>query len=368
MVLQKLKVKNFRILNDLELKPHPKINIIHGLNGQGKTSILEAIYYLSITKSFRAKNDKIVLNSDSQFFDVDGLFSDTNNVLRETRVFFSKSDGKHIFLDKTKLNFYSHAIGILPVVLLSLEDLELTFGVPAARRKFLDVLLSQLYPKYLTNLQRYKKSVLQKNKMLNRNNGIHNHEELFAWNEQICEYGSQLIIQRQKFIKFLNERIENIYNEIAKKNERISILYHSLTQDIENTAEVIKEKISEMLQKFQETEIKRQTSLIGPHRDDIEFLKNGYAFKTHGSQGENKSFLIALKIIESQYIYDVSSKKPLLLLDDIFSELDFNRIKNLINIFDKQGQIFITTTDEKQFKKTIKNDCKYVYLKNETIQ
>lgn len=369
MFLGKIRLQNFRSFKNLEIIFHPDINIIFGLNGQGKTSILEAIYFLSITKSFKAKVDLNVLNHEEDFFDVKGLFLKKDAVLNELRVYFSKSEGKHVFIDNKKVKIFSKVVGMFPVILLSLEDIELTFGVPASRRKFLDVLLSQLYPSYLFALKKYKKSLLQKNKLLSFDDYQNKFSELDIWNKQLVGFGAEIFFHRLRFIFFLDKNISKSYNKISGNSERINILYKSNIGNLKNglTLSEIEKVFSEALEKAKSREIKRQSCLVGPHLDDIDFIKDDFSFKSHGSQGENKSFLIALKLLESQYILDVSKKKPLFLLDDIFGELDNHRIENLLkNILD-HGQVFITTTDDQKLKSFVTDKTSFLHIENYSI-
>ena len=369
MVLKNLRIKNFRVFDNLEINLHPEINIIFGLNGQGKTSVLEAIYYLSITKSFRAKNDNIVLKNNKEFFEVTGKFEDNKIFKHESRIYYSKNEGKHAFINKTKVKLFSEIIGIVPLILLSLEDIELTSGVPASRRKFLDVTLSQLYPGYLLNLQRYKKCIMQKNKLLSSEEKKNILKELEVWNKQLSVYGAKIVFLRLQFVDFLNKNIGQVYNKISGKKEKIKIEY--LTAIKESNTEIsekdIELQLKEEYKKNSDSEIKRQTSIIGPHRDDIQFLKNDYLFRSHGSQGENKSFLLALKFLEGEYILNISGKKPLVLLDDIFGELDEHRIENLLRIVTSQGQSFITTTHNKRFDNIIKDKSSLFEISNNIL-
>ncbi len=369
MFLSNIQLQNFRVFNKLDITFHPKINIIYGLNGQGKTSILEAIYFLSITKSFKARADSNVLNHQAEFFDITGSFFHKNEVLNKLRVYYSKSEGKHVFIDNEKVKTFSEVVGLFPTILLSLEDIELTYGVPASRRKFLNVLLSQLYPSYLLALQKYKRSVLQKNKLLALDDYPTKLDELDTWNKQLVEFAAEIFFYRIKFIQFLNDKISDSYNTISGKNEKISVHYKTNIHGLkaEQTLSEIKKLFSITLEKVKNSEIKRQSSLVGPHRDDVDFIKDGFPFKSHGSQGENKSFLIALKLLESQYIFEISKNLPLLLLDDIFGELDSYRVENLLtNILD-HGQTFITTTDDHKVKNIVTDKKSFFNIENNFI-
>lgn len=368
MFLKEIFIKNIRVFKNIEIEFNNDLNIIYGLNGQGKTSLLEAIHYLSLTKSFRVNKDSIVKRSDTDFFEVKGNFIDQNNSITDLRVYFSNNEGKHAFLNSNKVKQFSEIVGLFPVILLSLDDLELTYGVPAYRRKFLDVLLSQLFPGYLHNLRNYKKSVAQKNKLLNSENTI-NRKELDIWNMQLITYGSEVLFQRQRVIDFLNKNISSKYRNISKNQDEIKVIYNSTVNKLleDYSLNEIKNAFINTLNSNKESELKRRVSLTGPHKDDIEFLINGFPLKSHGSQGENKSFLLALKIVESDYIINISKKKPLFLLDDIFGELDNTRIDNLITLIKQQGQTFITTTEIKKFENTNLENKKYIHIHNHAI-
>jgi len=370
MFLKEIQLQNFRIFENLNITFQPDINIIFGSNGQGKTSILEAIYFLSITKSFKAKIDLNVLKHEKIFFDVKGSFFDNNAVLNEIRIFFSNNEGKHAFIDNEKVKTFSEVVGLFPAILLSLEDIELTFGAPASRRKFLDVLLSQLYPSYLFTLQNYKKSVLQKNKLLSFDEYNGKLSEIEIWNNQLVNFAAEILFSRFKFISYLNENIRESYDKISGKSEKISVSYKSNIANLKNELSLseIKDVLKEAMDKAKNSEIKRQSCLIGPHRDDIDFFKDDFPLKSHGSQGENKSFLIALKLLESQYILEVSKKRPLLLLDDIFGELDSYRIENLLKNILNHGQTFITTTDDQKVKNIITNNTSFLHIENNSIR
>lgn len=365
MFLEDISLKNVRIFSDLNTGFNSKINIIHGKNGQGKTTILEAIYYLSLTKSFRINKDNIVLKNDSDYFEIAGTFQDEKNTRTKSRIYFSNEEGKHAFINSQKVKQFSELVGLFPVILLSLDDLDLTYGVPAARRRFLDILLSQLYPGYLHNLRNYKKCITQKNKLLNTENSV-SKRDLEIWNQQIIIYGSEVIFQREKFINFANQCISQFYKNISDKDEEIKIVYNSTLR--EQHIDKIQELFRSELNRLTENEIRRKSSLAGPHKDDLDFYKNGFLFKSHGSQGENKSFLMALKTVESNYIQHISNKKPLFLLDDIFGELDASRVENLVRLINNEGQSFITTTDLEKFKNIYPDSSKLLHLKNHRIQ
>ena len=367
MILKKLSLTNFRNIKEQSIEFDKKLNILYGENGQGKTSILEAIYILSISKSFRTNTEKILLQYEKEFFDIKGFF--TNEINRDIfiRIFYSLKDGKNLFLNENKLKKYSEIIGTTPVILLSLEDLELTYGVPSIRRKFIDILISQVNPLYLHALQNYKRSILQRNKLLTL---IYEKKEsirsLFPWDEQILKNGSEIITHRLKLIEYFNSSISKYYKTISDKNETIKLEYKSrVTRNIDKiTIDSIKERFSELLKSEINTDLQKQSTTIGPHRDDIQFYLNNNLIRSFGSQGENKTFLIALKFLESDYIKNSVKSEPIFLMDDIFGELDSKRIEKLTEHVSDLGQTFITTVSKKKFTESLSQNINFINIHN----
>ena len=354
MILENLQITHFRNIEKETIAFDSRVNILFGKNGQGKTSVLEAIYLLAITKSFKAQSDKIFLQHSQNYLDIKGGFKSAKGNRIEVRYFYSEKDGKNIFLNSNKVEKYSDLIGLIPVVLLSLEDFELTYGVPANRRRFLDILLSQVHPLYLSALQNYKRALAQRNKLLTL---IKENKEppysLEPWDEQIVKYGSEIIRHRITFIEFLSQKLAANYRKISSlNNERIEVTYKSNIGDElqKKTQQEIQEHFSRQLKEQINGDIQKESTTTGPHRDDLIFKKNGFPFKSYGSQGENKTFLIALKLVESEYVLQNAKEEPLLLLDDIFGELDENRIGHLIDFIADIGQTFITTTVRHKFE------------------
>ncbi|MGD9899389.1 MAG: DNA replication/repair protein RecF [Calditrichaceae bacterium] len=369
MHIKNLKIENFRNILNEEINFDKNINIIYGENGQGKTSILEAIYFLAITRSFRINSEKIALQKSKEYFDLNGRFTtDANNEV-DIRLFFSLKDGKNVFLNKNKLQNFSELIGVIPTILLSLEDLELTYGVPANRRRFVDILLAQTSPVYLHALQKYKKSLQHRNKLLTLiNEGKSNKNALFPWDEQLISNGIEIVRARQKFIDFINKNITGYYRFISKTNEEISGSYVSnISKNLMVDKEEIKNQYHDNLSGNLNADIERKSTSIGPHRDDFNFLKDGNFIKYYGSQGENKTFLIALKFVESSFLKQNLKENPVFLMDDIFGELDDNRIASLLDFTKTIGQTFITTTLKTKFKDSGLKSSNYICLKNGTL-
>jgi DNA replication and repair protein RecF len=355
MILKKLCLENFRVFSYIDVEFSEGINLITGMNGQGKTSILESIYYLALTKSFRTSNDKNVIKYNNNFFNIKSSFIPLPTKSNNIRVFFSNLEGKHIFINDKKIQRFSEYIGTIPCVILTLDDLKLTFGGPAERRKFLNILLSQVSPLYLNNLKNYKRSLLQRNALLMHQNNRTIKSQIEAWNTQLINHGSQLIHKRLELVQFLNDNLSSYYSNFSSSDDCISTLYKSsINKDLNETElENIKDYFFQKLQSVFEYEIEKKISIVGPHRDDIDFYINGKSFKEFGSQGENKTLIIALKFLEWQYLFQRRNINPILLLDDVFGELDDYRRKGLLKFFEETGQTFITTTSEDKFNDLI---------------
>jgi len=367
MYLQNLSLKNFRVFSNTDINFDDGINIISGLNGQGKTSILESIYYLSLTKSFKSSLDKNVIKYDNNYFSIHGNFQIDKEKVEKILLSYSEADKKQLFISKKKIEKFSEYIGKIPCVLLTLDDLKLTLGLPTNRRRFMDILLSQISKVYLQNLKSYKKVIQQKNRLLSEES-LHNiNNQLSIWNEQLAEFGSYLIKRRNEFLNFLDNNLTDYYYKFSNKKENISVVNKSSTEthDYQLSSLEIKNLLFNRLNKVEKLEKDRKTSIIGPHRDDLDFLKNGKSFKEYGSQGENKTLIIVLKILEWKYVSMQNKNRPFMLLDDIFGELDLTRINGLLQFLVNSGQSFITTTIDNKFSELKKK--RMIYLSNNKI-
>jgi DNA replication and repair protein RecF len=366
MFLTELSLLNFRNIEKESFLFEKDINIIFGSNGQGKTSILEAIFFFSITKSFRTNAEKTVLQHEKEYFDIRGRFRDAGSNFTDARIYFSHKEGKNIFLNSNKLKKYSELIGLFPAILLSLEDMELVTGDPGNRRRFMDILLSQVNPLYLRNLQKYKKALQQRNKLLGLiNAGESKRSFLEPWDEQLIGFGTEIIRSRMALSEYLNAKLPLYYRMISKTDDDIAVKFRSNT--LNANGQLSRDFYFDKLFKALDGDIVRQRTNIGPHRDDFELLKNGFPIKSYGSQGENKTLLIALKFCESQYLKERLKEDPLILMDDIFGELDISRINNLLNYLPSIGQTFITTTLRNKFERSSLKNPAYIHIEQGKI-
>ena len=347
MILSELSLKNFRTHKNTTLNFSDTLNYIVGGNGQGKTSILEAAYFLCTTKSFSSKDSDAVSFNENEF-DIRGSFKDLTE--DKIRVIFSIPENrKHYFQNEKLISRSSQVIGKFPVVTLTPADHAITQGSPVERRRFVDSVISQASDTYLSILLDYNKTIKHRTVVLNRLREEYSKEsinELDAWTEKLIESGFELIIHRKKFLVNFNKYVTESYNKIIEKDETSSIEYYFL--DGAKTEE-IKKTYEKMLFEKREEEIRRGVNLVGPHRDDFIFYLNSISLKTFGSQGQHKTFQTALRFAEFFYLKDTSGKTPIFLLDDVFGELDAYRAGKISEYLKEVGQAFITITDFADF-------------------
>lgn len=317
-----------------------------GGNGKGKTTLLEAAYYLCTTKSFFARDNEVV-SFDENEFEIKGYFKDKTEDI--SRVFYSMSENKKYYFQNDKLISKSYnIIGKYPVVLLTPEDHSITQGSPSERRKFVDSVISQASSTYLNILLDYNKTLKHRTVVLNRLRDSYSEQlksELDAWTQRLIDNGTEIIKHRKIFIEQFNEFLRISYSEIMGDDEKPEIKYIYL--DGEDNG--IKEQFGILLDEKRNEEIKRGTNLIGPHRDEFIFSINNISLKIFGSQGQHKTFQAALRFAEFFYLKEITSKSPIFLLDDAFGELDAYRAGRISEYLKKVGQTFITITDFADF-------------------
>lgn len=347
MILSGLSLRNFRIHKKTNLNFSDNLNYIVGGNGKGKTSILEAIYYLCTTKSFNSKDIEVISFNENEF-ELKGNLKDITE--DNVRIFFSFSENRKCYFQNEKLiSRGSQIIGKFPVVVLSPADHAITQGAPIERRRFVDSVISQASNTYLNILLDYNKILKQRAVVLNRLRERRTSDylnELEAWTERLVDNGVELILHRLKFIEQFNEYIVKSYFKIMEDNESPQINYVYLEEN--NSAE-IKENFKALLLEKKEEEIRRTANLVGPHRDDFVFSINKVNLRIYGSQGQHKTFQTALRFAEFFYLKEITGKSPLFLLDDVFGELDTYRAGKISNYLKEVGQAFITLTDFADF-------------------
>lgn len=340
MYIKKILLTNFRNYNKQEIEFNNKINIFYGDNAQGKTNIIEAIYLSSIGKSFRAKKDIELVNINSeQFATIETDFQKTD---RNGKIKLEIKDKKNLYINGVKAKKISEVLGNINIVLFSPDDINIFKGGPAKRRKLLDIMISQLRPAYVYNLNLYLKTIEQRNNYLRLIKYENKSKEMLdIWDEKLTEYAEKVYKYRKEFMDIIKEKIIDIHKIITQNNEIININFMS---DFFNKDEYLKK-----LKQDREKDILRGYTTRGIHRDDFTVFLNGKPLNIYGSQGQHRTVLLSLKIAELKIIFDEIGEYPILLLDDFMSELDNKRRESLLNSIDNT-QVIITCTEKMKIK------------------
>lgn len=363
MKLSILELIDFRNYSNFKIEFGSQRNFLIGNNAQGKTNILEAIYLSCISKSFRTRFEKEAIHFLKQRFIIKGDFVLDDGNLHKLVFQCSIDAGKEISLDRKRLSKNSELIGRFPVVISSPDEYALTLGPPPERRKFVDILLSQIHKKYFFNLQEYHRAIQQRNVLLAdwKKTGRKNLALIYPWNQKVIEVGSQIIQYRFQFSQLLSDQVKKIYSELVVNHEKLSFEYRpnisfKNINEIESTFE---RKINKSLDR----EIYLGTSLSGPHRDDFAFKINDHEIKKYGSRGQHKTVLLSLAFAEYDLIMEHRRELPIILIDDLYSEIDIEREKNIIEKLESLGQVFITSTS-KHYEKSKSQDDRYFFIEN----
>ncbi len=323
------------------LKFDKKANVIIGDNAQGKTNILEAIYTAINGKSFRTKNDIELIKAQEVNCQIRLNFI-KNQREQQIDMLISKDNKKKIAINEVALNKTFELIGYLNIILFSPEDLKLVKGSPTERRRFLNREISNIDKKYLNYLVSYNRVLNQKNKFLKFNVEKTEDASFDIWDEQLAKYAKYIVVKRANYIRQLSQRANKIHSQLSEAKELLTLDYLSDFFD-ENNA-IIEEKAIEKLKNSRSKDIRYGYTTVGPHREDIEFFINQKNLKKYGSQGQQRSALLAIKLAEIEIIKDVIGEYPILMLDDVMSELDNKRQMILLKEI-KRTQTLLTTTD-----------------------
>ncbi|WP_339709770.1 DNA replication/repair protein RecF [uncultured Kriegella sp.] len=349
MFLKNLALVNYKNISSQNFEFDTKLNCFVGPNGIGKTNILDAIYHLSFGKSYFNPIATQNIRHDEDFFVIDGEFEKND---REERIVCSLKKGvKKIIKRNGKIyDRLSDHIGLLPLVIISPADRDLIIEGSDTRRKFIDGVISQSDKKYLQDLLKYNKTLAQRNSLLKyfAANQTFDEATLSVYDEQLNSYGSAIHDKRQDFIETFIPIFEAQYAVISGGNEKVSLTYDSKLRD---------SSLRTLLKNNIEKDRFSQYTGVGVHKDDLSFLINGHPIKKFGSQGQQKSYLIALKFAQFHFIKELAKTTPILLLDDIFDKLDENRVSHIINLVDHEnfGQLFISDTHAERTENIIKN-------------
>lgn len=337
MVIKKLILKNFRNYKNQEFDFYNGMNIISGPNGSGKTNILESIYICGLSKTFRNTADKNLLNFYNKFYFINLLYTD-DFIEHNIKLSFTEAAGKQIILDNKNLKNFSSLIGKLKLILFYPDDINIIKGAPEFRRRFIDIYLSQIDIEHFVNLNKYRYYLKNRNLYLKANRC--KEKLFFLYDKKFRELAVKIIFNRKNFINQLNKILNDSFN-----NEFvIKLVYNNFENAVDkNEIEYLFDELSRNKEK---QEAKMGYSCVGPHIDDISIFLNKKEAKIFASQGEQKLASILLKLSLNEYYRKVFKINPILLLDDILSELDSIRRKYLFDILVKDSQIILTTTDK----------------------
>lgn len=349
MHIKNISLMNFRNYEHEEIELSKGANIFYGHNAQGKTNIIESIYLLSTGKSHRSQKDNELIKWDNEDSKIKILYEKDNqdNILE---MYLKKNQRKAIKVNGVRLSKTGELLGNLTTVIFSPDHMKIIKEGPVERRRFIDIIMSQIKPGYFYNLSQYVKLIVQRNNLLTQvKDNPKVIETIDIWDQQLAEYGTKIIKERITFLKLIQEYVMEIHNSITNGKEKLKIEYKSSVGYTDENEENIKKSFIKELEKFRAIDIRRGLTHKGPHRDDILFYINDMEVKTFGSQGQQRTTLLSLKIAELKFMKNETNFYPILLLDDVFSELDTERQRFLMK-FINEIQTFITCTDVEYFK------------------
>jgi len=355
-----LHLQNFRNHSDTSVSGlAPKINVFVGQNGAGKTSILEALSLATLTKSFTTHSDSVLIKKEEQSLSVDARFQTDLGVPHNVKIEITLGPPirKSIFANSERIRSAADLVGIAPVVILTPDEKVITGGGPSERRRFLNMVLSQASRAYLEDELEYRRALKQRNAILSRQQGrsLSYIQPLIApWTELVRKHGARIMRRRASFTEEFRPRLLAWYSKLSQSREEPSLQY--LPMGLESVATDYEALLASEASKCETDEIRRGTTLFGPHRDELLlFVNPTQEARLYASQGQHKTLLVAMKLAEFEYLRDAASETPILLLDDVFSELDDDRAHQLLDLAasEELGQTFITSTERSRFEKKL---------------
>lgn len=341
MILKRISILNYKNLEQADLTFSSKLNCFFGYNGMGKTNLLDAIYYLSFCKSLNNPIDSQNILHDANFFVIHGFYEQDDGTPEEVYSGLKLHSKKVFKRNKKEYSRLADHIGFLPLVMVSPSDSELILGGSSERRRFMDVTISQFDKDYLHSLIRYNQALSQRNSLLRSEIPVD--ESLFnILEQQMADSGEIVYEKRESYIRDFNPIFQKFYSFISQNQECVELAYTSHAQDASLLNKIRQSRERDRIVGF---------SLCGIHKDELNMRLGGFSIRREGSQGQNKTYIIALKLAQFDFLKNHGHTIPLLLLDDIFDKLDLSRVEQIIKLVsdDKFGQIFITDTDQDHF-------------------
>ncbi len=366
MLLEALRLKDFRNYAVLEVSPGHGVNVFFGQNAQGKTNVLEAIFLLARMTSHRADRDQDMVRWGQKSFIVSGRFVEQDRCA-EVRVFGGFEQPKQVTVNGVPKK---HSEGLAPdvrVVLFVPDDLQMVKGPAAMRRRFLDQEIASVDPSYSHDLTRYTKVLSQRNALL-RAGVAPDHESCKVWTDQLVEHGSRIYSRRVEMLRRLGPVARDIHLNLTGE-ERLDVIYRPSVplrgdESLDSTNSLFRQRLRERAHLEQQ----KGMTLVGPHRDDIRFCIEGQDVRQYGSQGQQRSVVVSMKVAELHFVQDETGTYPILLLDDILSELDFVRRQGLLDAVADQIQVFLTCTDYSLFRDELPDRTAYYRVQQGLVE
>ncbi len=347
MFIEELSLINFKNFEQAEMKFSPDLNCFIGNNGAGKTNLMDAIYYLSFCKSFLNPVDLQNIRHNEEFFVIQGKYQRLGN---QENIYcgLKKGQKKHFKRNKKEYKKLSEHIGLLPLIVITPSDINLIMGGSEERRKFTDAVISLYNQQYLDSLIKYNRALLQRNNLLKQfaSTNTFNAETLEIWDDQLVYYAEIIHRERKMYLEKFLPVFQNYYKLISGGNEIIGLTHQSQLYDGDFAGQLLNARQRDRVLQF---------TTVGIHKDDIDFKLGEYSIKKLGSQGQKKTFLVALKLAQFDFVKEISGMTPILLLDDIFDKLDKCRVEEIVKLVanDHFGQIFITDTNREHLDRII---------------
>lgn len=348
MRLKNIQVENFRNHHSLSFMPEEGITVLYGHNGSGKTSVLEAIHYCALTKSLLGAPESECIAFSEDYFLISGEFESTRGTALSVKVSYGKDRGKQVHVNQSEVKPFSQHVGTIPCITFSPSEIAIVNGSPGERRRFLDNALSQSDRRYLEELLDYRRVLQQRNALLLQltSSGGRSLEMLDLWTENLADLAAGVTLRRISFLRELSVYFEPLQTNLAGGGTHM-VTYRSSFGVIDPglSRDELRNRFILRFKETQRQELLRGQTMSGPHRDDLLFVSNGREIKKYGSQGQQRAFLISLKLALFRYFSHRLPESPLCLFDDMFSELDAERTSEIFNILENCGQTVVTTTD-----------------------
>ncbi|TCD48202.1 DNA replication/repair protein RecF [Chlorobium sp. N1] len=348
MRLRNIQLENFRNHRSLAFAPEEGITVLFGPNGSGKTSVLEAVHFCALTKSLLGSPESECVRFTDEYFLLSSTFESTRGSGLEVRVSFGKERGKQISLNRNEVRPFSAHVGTIPCITFSPPETAIVSGSPGERRRFIDNAASQSDRRYLEELLDYRRVLQQRNALLQQldSPSASNGEMLDLWSENLADLAAAITLRRIDFLRNLSHYFEPLQESLADGGSH-SVVYRSSFGTIEEglSRDDLRRRFLKRLMDTRRQEMMRGQTMSGPHRDDLLFISNGKEIKKYGSQGQQRAFLISLKLALFRYFSERLPESPICLFDDMFSELDQHRTAQIFRILEKCGQTIVTTTD-----------------------